>query len=219
MLTMPQRHENMVLTAPNYSTYWNRSWNRNQGFGVGIGIGVKSTGNWLELELKSDFWVNLELESRMGRNRASLLLENLNWFYYYFQFPLFIFPDSPAYIVEKNFQHRTPWKITRDYSTLWELPSFSAISVDIGQPARHILLVTWSPIFQVYFKAFDLLFRSTCNRGEWAFYIYQILKNYVTIPSNSLYDCIDTMVSLLDTHFINHLEIWGSQRNIYSTLI
>ena len=33
--------------------------------------------------------------------------------------------------------------------------------------------------------------------------IYQILKNYVTIPSISLYDCnairIDTMVSLLDT--------------------
>ncbi len=42
-------------------------------------IGVESTENWLESEpeLESDFWVNLESElepeSHMGRNRASLI--------------------------------------------------------------------------------------------------------------------------------------------------
>ncbi len=55
MFTMPQRRENMVLTAPNYPTYWNLNWNRDQGFWVGIGIGVESTENWLESELESDF--------------------------------------------------------------------------------------------------------------------------------------------------------------------
>ncbi len=38
--------------------------------------------------------------------------------------------------------------------------------------------------------------------------IYQNQKNYVTIPSISLYDCnaihIDTMVSLLDTNVAEH---------------
>ena len=52
------------------------------GIGTGIRIkdfwlelesGVESTENWLESELESDFCVNLESESHMGGNRASLV--------------------------------------------------------------------------------------------------------------------------------------------------
>ncbi len=56
----------------------------------------------------------------------------------------------------------------RDYS-IWECPSFSAISVDIGQPAKQVLINTLSPIFQVYFNTFSLLFRYTFSRGNWHF--------------------------------------------------
>ena len=51
---------------------------------IGIGIkNIKIKWNWLESEseLESDFWVNLESESHMGRNRASLIetKKKKNW--------------------------------------------------------------------------------------------------------------------------------------------